>query len=130
MEKVLLSEGEWKIMNQLWKKSPASLMEIVHGLEEDTGWTKSTVFVMMKRLVGKGAVELDTSGKVQTYTPVIEKSEAAEQETGSFLSKVYNGSIGLMVSALAGQKSLSKSDIDELRRILDEAENELEEDGD
>ncbi len=127
MEKILLSEGEWKIMNYLWDKSPASLMEIVRGLESDTGWTKSTVFVMMKRLVAKEAVELDTEGKLQQYIPKIGKTEAAEQETGSFLSRVYNGSVGLMISALAGQKSLSREDIDELRLILDRAESALEE---
>ncbi len=126
MEKLLLSEGEWKIMNVLWDNAPASLMEIVKMLESDTGWSKSTVFVMMKRLVSKEAVSVDTSGKVQLYVPLIKRSEAAERETGSFLSKVYNGSVRMMLASLAGQKSLSKDDIDELRRILDDAEEKLD----
>ena len=126
MEKLLLSEGEWKIMNVLWEKHPRSLMELVHELEEETAWSKSTVFVMMKRLVAKGAVEIDTEGRLQQYSPLIEKADAAEKETGSFLSKVYNGSLGLMVSSMAGGKGLSKSEIDELRRILDEAESKLD----
>ena len=126
MEKILLSEGEWKIMNSLWNDNPASLMELVKRLEADTGWTKSTVFVMMKRLISKKAVSVDTSGRVQTYTPLIDRGEAAEQETESFLSRVYSGSVGMMLSALAGQKSLSKDEIDEHRHILDEAEHGLD----
>ncbi len=126
MEKLLLSEGEWKVMNVLWDKNPRSLMELVHELEEETAWSKSTVFVMMKRLIAKGAVELDTEGRLQQYRPLIKRSEAAERETGSFLSRVYNGSLGLMVSSMAGGKGLSKSEIDELRRILDEAESKLD----
>lgn len=126
MDKYLLSEGEWKIMNTLWDENPLCLMELVKRLEADTGWSKSTVFVMMKRLVSKEAVSVDSSGKVQLYTPLIERIEAAERETGSFLTKVYNGSVGMMLSALAGQKSLSREEIAELRHILDEAEDKLD----
>jgi BlaI family penicillinase repressor len=38
------------------------------------------------------------------------------------LNKVYQGSVGLMVSALAQDKALSKAEIDELYEILREAE--------
>lgn len=113
-------------MNVLWDNGPGSLMEVVHALEEDTGWSKSTVFVMMKRLVAKGALEACAEGKHQKYRAVLERSAAEEKETGSFLSRVYKGSVGLMVSSLAGQKALSKNEIDELRRILDDAEKKLD----
>lgn len=126
MEKLLLSEGEWKIMNVLWEDGPSSLMELVKKLENDTGWSKSTVFVMLKRLVSKETVSVDTSGRIQLYVPLINRSEAVERETGSFLSKVYNGSVRMMLASLAGQKSISKDDIDELRRILDDAEKNLD----
>ena len=126
MAKVMLSEGEWKIMNLLWEKSPQSLMELVGKLESDTGWSKSTVFVMLKRLVAKEALNVDTSGKIQMYTPNMEREEAVLAETGSFLSRVYNGSVGMMLSSLAGNQSLTRDDIEELRHILDEAEEKLD----
>lgn len=126
MDRLLLSEGEWKIMNVLWESSPASLMEVVKALEEETGWSKSTVFVMMKRLVSKEALSVDASGKVQLYTPLIERADAEARETGSFLSRVYHGSVGMMLASLAGQKNLSREDIAELRHILDEAEEKLD----
>jgi BlaI family penicillinase repressor len=126
MEKMLLSEGEWKIMNILWKDGPSSLMELVRKLESETSWSKSTVFVMMKRLVSKEAVKVDTEGKLQRYEPLIERTDAEARETGSFLSKVYHGSVRMMMSSLAEQKSLSKEDIAELRHILDVAEDKLE----
>ena len=126
MAKVMLSEGEWKIMNLLWEKSPQSLMELVGKLESDTGWSKSTVFVMLKRLVAKETLDVDTSGKIQMYTPNMEREEAVLAETGSFLSRVYNGSVGMMLSSLAGNQSLTRDDIEELRHILDEAEEKLD----
>jgi len=122
MEHITLSDGEWKVMKVLWSNAPHSLGEIVKALEADTGWTKPTVFVMLKRLIAKGAVRMDDSGKVHEYYPLIEREELTPQETDSFLNRVYDGSIGLLVSSLAGRKSLSDEDISELRRILDDAE--------
>ena len=123
MAHIALSDGEWKIMKLLWDSSPRTIGEIVTALEDDTGWTRTTVFVMLKRLIGKEAVSMDDSGRLQQYYPIIKRTDAAREETDSFLSKVYDGSIGMLVSSLAGRKALSKEDIDELRRILDEAES-------
>ncbi|MBE6586792.1 MAG: BlaI/MecI/CopY family transcriptional regulator [Ruminococcaceae bacterium] len=128
MKNMILSEGEWKLMNALWTNAPCSLSTLVAALDEETGWTKSTIFVMLRRLIAKDAVNLDQSGKIQLYTPLVNKEDCAIRETESFLSRVYNGSIGLMFSSLAGQKALSKDEIDELRKILDEAEEGLSDD--
>ncbi len=124
MENVLLSDGEWKLMNALWDNYPCSLAELVKILDSDTGWSKSTIFVMLKRLIAKNAVSIDTSGKTQLYSPIIKKEDATLKETKSFLSRVYGGSIGMMVSSMAGQRSLTDSDIDELRRIIEEMDND------
>ena len=65
MEHITLSDGEWKIMKLLWAQSPHTVGEIVKALEGETGWTKPTIFVMLKRLIAKGAVRMDDSGKLQ-----------------------------------------------------------------
>ncbi len=122
MEHITLSEGEWKIMKLLWADAPRTLGEIVKALSAETGWTKPTIFVMLKRLIGKGAVRMDDSGKWQEYYPVLTRREITPEETDSFLARVYDGSVGMMLSALAGRKALSKEDIAELRQILDCAE--------
>ena len=126
MSNITLSDGEWKIMKLLWKSAPRTIGEIVSELKDETGWTKTTVFVMLKRLIGKDAVRMDDSGRLQQYYPLIERKDVTPEETDSFLSRVYDGSIGMMVSSLAGRKALSKEDIDELRHILDEAEGRKE----
>ena len=122
MSGICLSEGEWKIMKLLWSGSPRTIAEMVHLLEDDTGWSKTTIFVMLKRLIAKGAVRVDDSCRLQQYYPTISRKDVAPEETDSFLSRVYDGSIGMMVSSLVGRNALSDEDIVELRRILDEIE--------
>ena len=46
--------GEWKIMEQLWAESPQTLMQLVHTLSREVGWSKSTVATMVKRMEAKG----------------------------------------------------------------------------
>ena len=48
------------------------------------------------------------------------------QETRDFLKRIYDGSIGMMMSALLRQNDLSKEDIRELREILEAAEDKAE----
>lgn len=119
MAEVFLSEGEWKIMKVLWGESPRTIGQLVEVLKDETGWSKTTIFVMLKRMMGKGAVRMDDSGRCQQYYPLIKREEASLAETASFLEKVYDGSVGMMISSLADKKALSKEEIAELRQILD-----------
>ena len=66
-----LSDGEWKLMKVLWQQSPRTLGALVAALAPTTGWSKATVFMMLKRLIAKGAVSLDESGKYQQYSAAV-----------------------------------------------------------
>ena len=119
-----LSDGEWKLMKVLWQQSPRTLGALVAALAPTTGWSKATVFMMLKRLIAKGAVSLDESGKYQQYSSAVAYAEVEPEETASFLTKVYGGSVGLMVSNLVGRGALSEQEIRELKAILDAAEQQ------
>ena len=73
------------------------------------------------RLEAKGAVTHDEGGRAKRYAPLLRREEAARAETENFLSKVYGGSLGLMMSAMAQSKSLTEEDIAELSAILERA---------
>ena len=127
MDNITLSEGEWKIMKLLWAGSSLSLREITDALEKETGWSRPTIHVMLKRLCEKGAVSIDNSIKPQRYYPTVKRDDIAPKETESFLSRVYDGSVRMLFSALTERKKLSEKDIAELRQILDDAEKEKKE---
>ena len=122
VKNVTLSEGEWKIMKLLWASPDLSLREITNALDEETGWSRPTVHVMLKRLMEKGAIGLDDGVKPHKYYSIIKRCDVAPEETESFLNRVYDGSVGMLFTALTERKKLSEEDIAELRRILDDAE--------
>ena len=124
MEHLRLSDGEWKLMKTLWQRQPRTLAELVAALDAETGWSRATIFMMLKRLIDKGAVTMDDSGRFQQYSAAITYSDVEPEETEAFLSKVYGGSVGMMVSNLVDRGTLSEQDIQELKAILDAAEKE------
>ena len=104
---VNLSDSEWKLMNRLWEQSPLTIMELTASLKEDTGWSKNTVITMLARLEAKGAVRHEEGGRAKRYFPAVDREDAAAAETESFLSRVYGGSLGLMMRAMVESRQLT-----------------------
>ncbi|MPN06508.1 Penicillinase repressor [bioreactor metagenome] len=121
---ISLSDGEWKLMNCLWQKSPRTITQLVAALKEETAWSKHTVISMLSRLEAKGAVTYIEGERAKNYSPALPKEEFAAAETEDFLSRVYGGRLGLMINAMADHKALSKEEIGELYEILKRAEEE------
>ena len=122
MAKTVLSDGEWRIMNLLWADAPRRVPELTEALAKDTGWSRATVNMMLQRLEDKGAVRMELMGRNKLYYPLLTQADARQKETKRFLERLYGGSLGLMVSSLAGQQALSEEDIRALRAILDGSE--------
>ena len=116
------SPGEWQIMERLWDRSPRTLMELVHALAPETGWSKSTIVTMIGRLENKGAITHAEGEKARRYFPTITRSQAAVQETETLLYRLYRGSVAMMVNTIADGRGLSKEDIEELSAILKKAQ--------
>ena len=67
----------------------------------------------------------EEAGRTKTFRAAVEKEEVVATETNSLLRRAYDGSIGLLVSAMARRNDLTRSDIDELYAILQKAEEEM-----
>ena len=122
MDNIDLTNSEWYVLDCLWERSPQTVMELVETLKARLGWAKSTTITTLRRMEDKGLVLCTVEGRTKHYAPAVQRENAVRGETRSFLDKVYRGSVGLMVSALAEDKALSRAEIDELYEILRKAE--------
>ena len=117
-----LSENEWYIMQVLWEKSSASLRELCDALSESKGWTKHAISSFLKRMLEKGAISVDESGKVKNYIAVWNKDETILEETQSIMERVDRGDLLLLVSNAVKEQKLTKKEIEELKSMLDSME--------
>ncbi|MBP5654976.1 MAG: BlaI/MecI/CopY family transcriptional regulator [Clostridiales bacterium] len=119
-----LSDAEWKIADCLWRRGPMTITELTKELNPSCGWSKNVIITMLKRMMEKGAVEFVQEERAKRFYPTIDRTEAELEETTTFLDKVYDGNVGLMISKLIGSEKLSDEQLAELRRIVEEREGE------
>ena len=119
---VKLTASEWSVLDCLWENSPQTVMRLVADLGERVGWAKSTTITTLRRMEEKGLVRVEQGARGKLYAPAVERERAAIAETRSFLDRVYQGSVGLMMSAMVKRQELSSDEVAELRAILDRIE--------
>lgn len=117
--KQTITDSEYEVMKILWNtKQKMTVSGIVKELNEST-WSPSTVSTFLQRLLKKGVVACDKKGNSNLYYPVLKEKEYKLEETQSFLSKIYHGSVKSLVASLYENKKLSKEDICELKEMFD-----------
>lgn len=121
-QEIRVTNSEWYVMECLWEQYPRTLMQLVPLLNERVGWSKSTCATMVRRMSEKDLIGYEENGKTKYFFPKVKKEDVVVQETRDFLQRIYDGSIGMMMSALVRQNDLSREDIRELQEILREAE--------
>jgi len=119
---VKLTASEWSVLSCLWENSPRTVMQLVSALGGQVRWAKSTTITTLRRMEEKGLVRAEQGARGKLYTPAVEREQAVTAETHSFLDRVYQGSVGLMMSAMARRQELSGDEVAELRAILDRIE--------
>lgn len=113
-----ISEAEWIVMEFLWKNPLSTIGEIKKSLS-DTGWSNSTIKTLARRLVSKKAVAINDEESVFRYYPLLSESECRLKETKSFLNRVYDGSVSMLVTNLAADSNLSEKETDELLSLIE-----------
>jgi len=121
-DNITISDSEWKIMKVLWSSPYMTLKEIA-GKVTETGWSYTTVRTLVNRLADKGVVAADKSiANNFKYYPVAAEEECKIKEVKSFLEKVFDGSAGMLISALAKDSNLSEEERKNLKNIIDKIE--------
>ncbi|MCL5099296.1 MAG: BlaI/MecI/CopY family transcriptional regulator [Candidatus Omnitrophica bacterium] len=115
-----ISEAEWEILKALWKRAHQTANELAERLAPKNDWSPRTVRTRINRLFAKGALKRVKRGRAFQFKPRVQESECVLAATESFLDRVFDGHLNPMVAHLVEHKKLTRRQIDELKRILDE----------
>ena len=114
-----ISDSEWEIMKIIWQNDSITSTKIINELQEKTNCKSSTIKTLINRLLNKEAISFTKKGKEYYYFSIVSEEECIKKESKSFLSKVFNGSLNSMVVNFVKSQKLTKTEIDELKSILD-----------
>lgn len=119
-----ISEAEAVIMDVLWRDAPRSAEEILAEVGPAQGWQEGTVKSLLNRLLRKKAVHAERDGRRYLYTPLVSRQDYVSQESRGLLDRLFGGRVAPLVMHFSEQRKLSKKDIAELRRLLQELDDE------
>lgn len=115
-----ISDAEWMVMQVLWAKPGLTADEIIDALKGKATWNDRTVRTLINRLLQKKALAYEKEGRRYRYRPAVGREQCVRQERRSFVRRVYGGTIAPMLAAFIEDAKLSREDIQELKRMLDE----------
>jgi predicted transcriptional regulator len=119
-----LTDNERKVLEVLWKKKSASVREVTDELCKKTPTAYTTVLTMLGILEKKGLVSHVRDGRAFIYSAAISRSEARASALQHLLKQFFNGSPAVLAQHLVQEHEIDPSDVEALRRMIDEAPDE------
>lgn len=115
---IKLFDSELKVMDVLWREGTVPAKRIAESLSASAGWNKNTTYTLIKRCIGKGAVERIEPNFM--CRALISREAVQQAETSELVDKLFEGSEELLFASLLSKKGLSAEQIEHLRRIVEE----------
>jgi BlaI family penicillinase repressor len=113
------TESELEILQILWQKGQATVREVHEELSatKEAGYT--TTLKLMQIMNEKGIVKRDDSSKTHVYQALLNKEKTQQHIVGKMMNTLFDGSASQLVMRALGSSTPSKTEIDEIQRILD-----------
>lgn len=119
-----ITQAESVIMEVLWRRSPLPMEEVQAALQGEQEWQPGTIKALLNRLLGKQAIRADKEGRRYLYSPLVSRDEWLLAESKSLLDRLFSGRVAPLAAHFSRHGKLSKRDITELRRLLEELDDD------
>ncbi|MGE8220331.1 BlaI/MecI/CopY family transcriptional regulator [Stenotrophomonas sp. Y6] len=121
---IRISEAEAVVMEALWESHPLSAEDVVARLGGRNGWAEATVKTLLNRLLNKGAISATKEGRRYLYAPQVAREAWLLEESSSLLERLFDGRVAPLVAHFSQHRKLSRDDVAELRRLLEELDDD------
>ncbi len=118
--------AEWKVLTIVWELGPCPACDVVAEASEAFGWSTSTVKTLLRRLVEKGHLRTRRVGNSFLYSKASSPLRTLRRAGETLLDRASEGTVGPLLAHLVKRSQLSREDLDELRSLIDEKDEEEE----
>lgn len=114
------TDAELAILSVLWQRGQSTVREVMEELSasKPTGYT--TVLKLMQIMTEKGLVKRDESGRTHIYRPAAPAERTQKHLVREIVNRAFQGSSQKLVMQALSDRRISKQELDEIRRLLDE----------
>ena len=115
MEVPKIFESEYRFCEILWENEPVTSSELVRLCRERLEWKKSTTYTVIRRLSERGVLKSEDA----VVTSLVSREDAQSAESTGVVERTFSGSLPSFIAAFTRKKNLSRQEIDEIQKIID-----------
>ena len=117
-----LTETEFKFAELVWKYEPFGSGELVKLCQKEFGWKKSTTYTFIKKLCEQEILQNDNA----VVTGLVTREKYLAEQGEAFVAKTFEGSLPKMIAAFIERKRLSREQIEEIEKMIEEYKSEVD----
>jgi BlaI family transcriptional regulator, penicillinase repressor len=115
------TELELEILKILWQRSPLAVREVRDALAEaGRDLAHTTVITTLNVMTRKRYLRRSMEGNACLFEPRIGRQQALRGMLGDVVNRVFDGSAKAVVLSLFDCAELDSTDLEELRRLIDQ----------
>ena len=122
MEQIKLCDSEYRFLQVVWDHEPVPSGLLADLCREQLGWKKSTAYTVLKKLGEKGILKNENA----VVTSLVPRDAVAAEESRRFVEKTFGGSLPGFVAAFLGGRTLTETEAEELKHLIDAHREEEE----
>jgi len=120
MKEIELGDVQAAFADIIWSNEPIGSGELVKICERELNWKKPTTYTVLRKLCEKGLFRNEDG----VVTSLISKEEFNASKSEKFVEDTYEGSLPAFIAAFMSHKKISKSEIDEIQKMINEYKGE------
>lgn len=114
-----LTELQLTIMNVIWRRQEATVIEVHDAIAERTGLARKTVGTLLSRLEQQGLLAHREEGREYVYRPVVTRGEVGRATVRSIFASLFPGDLPALVSHALEADQVEPGDVERVRELLD-----------
>lgn len=113
------TDAELEILHVLWANGPSTVRQVHEKLSQsrDIGYTTALKF--MQIMNEKGLLSREEDARSHTYTALVSEEDTQRNLVDRFVETAFRGSASKLVMQVLGQHKASREELDEIKNLLD-----------
>ncbi len=110
-----IPDAEFEIMKVVWANEPPITTNMVmEQFGNSRKWRAQSAISLLLRLVERGFLRTEKTGKERSYYPLVAKEDYLKFETDNFVKQFHNNSFLNLINTAYSGKAFSDEDVNEL----------------
>ena len=119
---VSLTDLQLAIVRILWERGECTVLEVQEALAPERKLAQTTVATILTRLEKRRIVRHQANGRLFVYKALVTEPQVRRSMVSDLTDLLFDGSPAALITHLLSEKGFDSNDLDEVKRLIADAE--------